>query len=65
MKTNILEEEKNERNSQKKEIVYANIKKLADVWEHIDKKAKNSILKSIITKIIIVNGNIEIQLKNF
>lgn len=56
---------KNPDNSQKKEFVYDNIKKLADVWEHIDKQSKNRILKTIISKIIIVNGNIEIQLKNF
>lgn len=41
------------------------IKKLADVWAHIDKKEKNNILKSIISRIVIVNGDVEIQLKNF
>ena len=56
---------KNPDNSQKTEFVYDNIKKLADVWEHIDKQSKNRILKTIISKIIIVNGNIEIQLKKF
>lgn len=65
MKVKITEEEKNERNSQKKEVVYENIKKLADVWAHIDKKEKNNILKSIISRIVIVNGDVEIQLKNF
>ncbi len=65
MKEKITEEEKNERNSQKKEVVYENIKKLADVWAHIDKKEKNNILKSIISRIVIVNGDVEIQLKNF
>lgn len=65
IKKSILEEEKSERKSQKKELVYESIKNLADVWEHIDKKKKNNILKSIILKIIIVNGDIEIQLKNF
>lgn len=65
MKVKITEEEKNERNSQKKEVVYESIKKLADVWAHIDKKEKNNILKSIISRIVIVNGDVEIQLKNF
>ena len=35
------------------------------IWDKVDKKQKNMILKTIIDKIIIVNGNIEIQLKNF
>ena len=51
--------------TEKEKLVYENIKKLADVWEHIDKPDKNRILKSIISKIVIVNGNIEIQLKKF
>lgn len=65
MKANVLLESKNTADTQKKEFVYENIKKLADVWDNIDKKKKNMILKTIIDKIVIVNGNIEIQLKNF
>lgn len=65
MKANIAAESKSTANIQKKEFVYENIKKLADVWDNIGKKQKNMILKSIIKKIVIVNGNIEIQLKNF
>ena len=65
MKANVLSESKNTANTQKKDFVYENIKKLADVWDNIDKKQKNMILKTIIDKIVIVNGNIEIQLKNF
>lgn len=41
------------------------IKKIADVWDNIDKKDKNTILKSIIHKVIIDKGDIEIQLKNY
>lgn len=41
------------------------IKKIADVWERIDKKGKNLVLKSIIDKIMVHKGNIEIRLKNF
>lgn len=48
-----------------KELVYENIKRLADVWEHIDKPKRNAILKSIISKIVIDKENIEIQLKSF
>lgn len=65
LKGKIEIESKNSVNTQKKEFVYENIKKIADVWEGIDKKQKNMILKSIISKIVIVNRDIEIQLKNF
>ncbi len=65
IKDNIAEERKNFSAKQKNAIVYDEIKKLADVWDSIDKKQKNMILKTIIDKIIIVNGNIEIQLKSF
>lgn len=65
IKTNIADEQKNSFCNAKKEITYQKIKNLADVWDSIDKKQKNMILKTIINKIIIVNGNIEIQLKNF
>lgn len=65
LKEKIGIESKNSVNTQKREFVYENIKKIADVWNNIDKKQKNMILKSIISKIIIVNGDIEIQLKSF
>ena len=65
LKEKIEIESKNSVNTQKKEFVYESIKKIADVWHNIDKKQKNMILKSIISKIVIVNGDIEIQLKNF
>lgn len=65
LRKKIQSEMKSPKNTQKKEFVYENIKKLADVWDHIDKPRKNQILKSIISKIVIVNGNIEIQLKKF
>ena len=62
---NVLSESKNEINTQKKEFVYDNIKKVADIWGGIDNKSKNMILKSIISKIVVVNNDVEIQLKNF
>ena len=65
LKGSIGIESKNSANTQKKGFVYESIKKIADVWDNIDKKQKNMILKSIISKVVIVNGNIEIQLKNF
>lgn len=59
-----LEHEKELTKNKKQESI-REIKKIADVWEHIDKKDKNTILKSIINKIMVDNGNIEIILKNF
>ena len=64
MEEKIQECEENEKPT-KETIAYSNVKRLADVWEHIDKPEKNKILKSIIDKIVIVNGNVEIQLQQF
>lgn len=60
-----IKEERKRSSDNQKSFVYENIKNLADIWEKIDKTRKNKILKSIIEKIVIVNGNVEIQLKNF
>ena len=62
IKAKIQEEEKSETKAEKK-IRYEEIKKIADVWQNIDKKNKNLVLKSIIDKVVIVNGDIEIRLK--
>lgn len=60
-----IKEERKRSSDNQKSFVYENIKNLADIWEKIDKTRKNKILKSIIEKVVIVNGNVEIQLKNF
>ena len=60
-----IKEERKRSSDNQKSFVYENIKNLADIWEKIDKTRKNKILKSIVEKIVIVNGNVEIQLKNF
>ena len=65
IKEQLDREAENTEYTQKKEYVYEKIKRLADVWDRIDKPDKNKILKSIISKIVIVNGNVEIQLKRF
>lgn len=65
VKKQIAEEEKKNGNKEDKILEYEKIKRIADVWGYIDKTNKNKILKSIIHKILIVNGNIEIQLKGF
>ena len=54
-----------EKNIPKLKKKYNEIKKIADVWEHINNQSKNNILKSIIDKIVICNDSIEIKLKNF
>ena len=61
----ISTERKDGQHEQKKEFVYENIKKLADIWDGISKSQKNSILKTIIDKVIVGKDDIEIQLKNF
>lgn len=57
--------EESKENKKEQQLQYEKVKKIADVWEHIDKKGKNQLLKSIVDKIIIVNGDIEIRLKNY
>ena len=64
-KMQLEEEEARQGNKEEKIIQYEKIKKIADVWGNIDKVGKNNILKSIIEKIVIVNGDIEIILKDF
>lgn len=57
--------EESKENKEQQQLQYEKVKKIADVWDHIDKKGKNQLLKSIVDKIIIVNGDIEIRLKNY
>lgn len=65
LKDAIINEEEKSNNYSSRETQYKKIKKIADVWQDIDKEDKNKILKSIIDKIIIVNGDIEIVLRDF
>lgn len=65
LKNNISEERRKNDNTQEKSFTYDSIKRLADIWDKIDKPKKNAVLKTIIDKIIIVNDDVEIQLKNF
>lgn len=60
-----LQEEIARDNKKNNKELKKQIKKIADVWDNIDKKDKNTILKSIIHKIIVDNGDIEIQIKNY
>lgn len=54
-----------EENEPSKTLVFESIKKIADVWNYLDTAEKNKLLKSIISKIIITNGDIEIILNDF
>lgn len=64
MEDNVRECEQSQ-NPTRETIAYKNVKRLADVWDQIDKPEKNKILKSIIDKVVIVNGDVEIQLQQF
>lgn len=65
LKNELKKEYAQEIKTPSQDFVYENIKRLADVWEHIDKPNKNKILKSVISRINIVNTNIEIILNDF
>lgn len=65
MKKTLTEEEKKEANKPDKSFVYDNIKKIADVWDNIDKTQKNKILRIIIDKVVIVNDDVKIFLRDF
>lgn len=53
---------KENKNKPKENFTFDNIKKLADVWNDLDKPDKNKILKTIISKIVIVNNDVDILL---
>ena len=65
IKQGIIEEQEKKGNTKDKIIQYENIKKIADIWENVSNQDKNMILKSIVEKITIVNGDIAIYLKDF
>lgn len=50
-------------NPKRREIFYENIKSLADSWGNIDNPKRNKILKTIISKIVINNGDVDIFLR--
>lgn len=50
-------------NPKRREIFYENIKCLADSWGNIDNPKRNKILKTIISKIVINNGDVDIFLR--
>lgn len=61
-----LEKEKGKESCKhdKKEII-KEIKKIADVWDTASNPTKNAMLKKIADKIVIFNGHIDLQLREF
>lgn len=54
-----------ESNQQENFTKIKEIKKIADIWDKADNQQKNKILKSIVDKIIVVNGDVKIILNIF
>lgn len=61
----LSELKENTENKEAKKETARQIKKIADVWERLDTPSKNKVLKSIIERINISNGDIEIVIKNY
>ena len=61
----LSELKENTENKEAKKETARQIKKIADVWERLDTPSKNKVLKSIIDRINISNGDIEIVIKNY
>lgn len=62
---NELEAEKNSANSQFSADKINQIKRIADIWENIDRREKNKILKECVEKVVLTNGDIEIFFRTF
>lgn len=41
------------------------IKSMADIWDSLERKDKNKVLKECVEKVIITNGNVEIYFRTF
>lgn len=62
---NELEAEKNSAKNQFSADKINQIKSIADVWENIDRREKNRILKECVEKVVLTNGDIEIFFRTF
>lgn len=62
---NELEAEKNSAKSQLSADKINQIKRIADIWENIDRREKNKILKECVEKVVLTNGDIEIFFRTF
>ena len=61
----LSELEKTTTNQEARKDTVNQIKKIADIWDKLDVSNQNKVLKSIIDRINITNGDIEIVIKNF
>ncbi len=62
---NDLREEKVSEKKKESEEKIENIKAMGDVWEELDTKMKNKVLKECVEKIVVTNGNVEIYFRTF
>lgn len=62
---NELEAEKNSEKNRFSVDKINQIKRIADVWESIDGKEKNKILKECVEKVVLTNGDVEIFFRTF
>lgn len=60
-----LETEKNSEKNRFSADKINQIKHIADVWENIDIREKNKILKECVEKVVLTNGNVEIFFRTF
>lgn len=60
-----LEVEKNSEKNRFSADKINQIKHIADIWESIDRKEKNKILKECVEKVVLTNGDIEIFFRTF
>lgn len=65
IKTELKSEKEKESVKQDKKEIIKEIKKIADMWDTASNPTKNSMLKKIADKIVIVNGHIDLQVKEF
>lgn len=60
-----LEVEKNSENNRFSTDRINRIKHVADIWESIDRKEKNRILKECVERVVLTNGDIDIFFRTF
>lgn len=64
IKEKLLEEKEKELNEPERQETIREIKRIADIWDMLDNPKRNTLLKSVIQKILIVNGDVKIFPRN-
>lgn len=64
LKNELVSENSSKKNSFSSDKINQ-IKRVADVWENIDQKEKNKILKECVEKVVLTNGDVEIFFRTF